>query len=109
MAPSLDMFSGSVVHVFPREEGPAVGVEEGEGEEAGLVFLLEDREEARTKRERPRPATKLDLQKLKIPKFRKNSSLFLLHPIRFGKRDGFEMASRPRLVDNFRILKISQF
>ena len=68
MAFSPKIYSGNLIVVCLREEGQAVWVEEGEGEQGGLVLLMDDEEEERAQREGLSHASKLYWQKLEIPR-----------------------------------------
>ena len=57
-----------MIVVCLREEEKAVWVEEGEGEQGGLVLLMDNEEEERAQREGLSPARKLYWQKLEIPR-----------------------------------------
>ena len=63
------MYRGNLIDVCLREEEQDIEVEEGKGEQGGLVLLMDNVEEERAKRGGPRPASKLDWQKLEIPWF----------------------------------------
>ena len=62
------MYSGNLIVVCLRVEEKAVGVEEGEGEQGGLVLLMDNEEEERAQRGGLSPASKLYWQKLEIPR-----------------------------------------